>query len=334
MTYKPPSSTGQQTKPKLRVEEIQDLFLRKNFQELREYFLGQNQLMDFKHFDLTFSEAQENFKVKHGLPRAPLDIIVTKITGEGTVSFNHGLFDSTSMDLTVSGKCRIRFFAGTYWNSQSTSPDDKDAVTKFSSGTDSSSNVPSGTDSSSNVPSGTIVAFGGSTPPSGWLMCDGTSYSNSEYPDLSKAIGNAFGGTPGATFRVPDLRGRFIRGVDNGAGNDPNATARVAFNGGNSGDVVGSYQSDNAKMPDHRHLMFSYNWGRGGGATGAPVSPTQFVSEKGGLINAENHYLVEGNSIPPKGGLTSFPVDSSGVSFQSGLETRPKNLSANFIIKT
>lgn len=316
MTYKPPSSTGQQTKPKLRVEEIQDLFLRKNFQELREYFLGQNQLMDFKHFDLTFSEAQKNFKVKHGLPRAPLDIIVTKITGEGTVSFNHGLFDSTSMDLTVSGKCRIRFFAGTYWNSQSTSPDDKDAVTKFSSGTDSSS----------SVPSGTIAAFGGATPPYGWLMCDGASYSNSEYPDLSRVIGNAFGGTPGATFRVPDLRGRFIRGVDNGAGNDPNATARVAFNNGNGGDAVGSYQADENKRHNH---PASYT----DPISGEFFRPVMGVRSGAPLSNAN---MIGGNNFGNIAVYVEHLTDVGAALLMSsgGSESRPKNLSANFIIKT
>ena len=46
---------------------------------------------------------------------------------------------------------------------------------------------------------------------SGWILCDGKTYSNSTYPQLFKLIGTQFGGTSGNTFVVPDYRGFFLR---------------------------------------------------------------------------------------------------------------------------
>lgn len=56
--------------------------------------------------------------------------------------------------------------------------------------------------SQSLVPAGTIVEFGGSTPPDGWLECDGATYNQDKYPDLYGAIGTFYGGGVG-TFDVP-----------------------------------------------------------------------------------------------------------------------------------
>ena len=46
---------------------------------------------------------------------------------------------------------------------------------------------------------------------SGWLLCDGKSYSYTKYPQLAKLIGTQFGGTKDNTFTVPDYRGFFLR---------------------------------------------------------------------------------------------------------------------------
>jgi len=54
-----------------------------------------------------------------------------------------------------------------------------------------------------SVPTGTIFPFAGVTLPSGWLLCDGTSYEIEDYKALAKAIGQTFGGT-GSQFEVPD----------------------------------------------------------------------------------------------------------------------------------
>lgn len=74
---------------------------------------------------------------------------------------------------------------------------------------------PAGPDGS---PIGTIISYMGLSAPKDYLVCDGTVYSISDYPDLAaffrKEFGtvNHFGGDGTATFAVPDMRNLFIRG--------------------------------------------------------------------------------------------------------------------------
>ncbi len=69
------------------------------------------------------------------------------------------------------------------------------------------------------IPTGTIITYGASTAPSGWLPCDGRLLSTTAYSNLYNVIGNTYGAGPG-TFNLPDLRGYFVRGWDNGRGVD------------------------------------------------------------------------------------------------------------------
>lgn len=63
--------------------------------------------------------------------------------------------------------------------------------------------------SGSSTPIGTITAYGGSTAPSGWLMCDGSEVSRAEYSLLFDAIGTAYGDGDGSTtFNLPNMAGR------------------------------------------------------------------------------------------------------------------------------
>ncbi len=158
------------------------------------------------------------------------------------------------------------------------------------------------------IPTGSIQPFGGVSGllPAGWLLCDGSAVSRAVYSDLFAIIGENFGAGDGVTtFHLPDLRGRFVRGTDNGAGNDPDAAVRTASNiGGNTGDAVGSVQNDN--IIDHQHSL-SYQTGAGNGNN---------ITTSSGFYN--------GNSTGISLGLT----DNFG-----GSETRPKNISVNYIIK-
>ncbi|ETS07885.1 phage tail protein [Bartonella henselae] len=69
-------------------------------------------------------------------------------------------------------------------------------------------------------PSGFIATFAMQEVPSGWLLCDGAVYERKDYPQLFKAIGDKWGKDSDTTFKVPDFRGMFLRGFDDGRGLD------------------------------------------------------------------------------------------------------------------
>ncbi len=100
------------------------------------------------------------------------------------------------------------------------------------------------------TPPGTVISFAGANAPAGYLVCDGSTVSSTTYPELYAAIGTLWGGDA-TNFNLPDLRGQFLRGQDDGAGVDPDAADRVDSDGNTVGDVVGSYQEDT--FQDHAH---------------------------------------------------------------------------------
>lgn len=64
------------------------------------------------------------------------------------------------------------------------------------------------------APAGRVDWFAGSTPPAGWLACNGGTVSRTLYAALFAAIGVTYGAGDGATtFTLPDLRDDFIRGA-------------------------------------------------------------------------------------------------------------------------
>lgn len=91
----------------------------------------------------------------------------------------------------------------------------------------------------SSVPSGAIMDFAMSTPPDGWLECNGAAISRTTYANLFAAIGTTWGAGDGSTtFNVPNLRGTVRRSWDHGRGLD-------------SGRAFASYQADNNKAHTH-----------------------------------------------------------------------------------
>jgi len=76
-----------------------------------------------------------------------------------------------------------------------------------------------------SIPTGMIAPFAMSTPPTGWLECNGATISRSTYAALFSAIGTTYGAGDGSsTFLLPDLRATFIRGFDNSRGIDTGRT--------------------------------------------------------------------------------------------------------------
>lgn len=106
--------------PDILIKEITDLYIRKNFQSLSDYFNAQNQLVNFNFLELNITSAVTNQKFRHNLVYTPKDIIISQITGVGSCAFNYGNFDSTNIDVTTTGACRVRLFVGTYYGDTST----------------------------------------------------------------------------------------------------------------------------------------------------------------------------------------------------------------------
>ena len=70
---------------------------------------------------------------------------------------------------------------------------------------------------------GMIAAFAMASAPPGWLKCNGSAVSRTTYAKLFQAVGTLFGAGDGATtFNIPDQRGEFLRGWDDGRGLDAN----------------------------------------------------------------------------------------------------------------
>jgi microcystin-dependent protein len=68
------------------------------------------------------------------------------------------------------------------------------------------------------LPPGSLMAYGASMAPTGWLLCDGSAISRTTYATLYAVIGTTWGaGDTTTTFNVPDLRGQFVRGYDDRA---------------------------------------------------------------------------------------------------------------------
>lgn len=58
-----------------------------------------------------------------------------------------------------------------------------------------------------NVPTGCLLAYGGSRPPVGFLMCDGAEINRASYSTLFAVISTKFGdGDKISTFKLPDMR--------------------------------------------------------------------------------------------------------------------------------
>lgn len=119
--------------PNLQVKEITDIVLRKNFENLYSYFLGNNQFLGFPFQELVFASAQTSYAMNHNLGFIPQDIVILKLTGTGTVTFLHSKFTTTQLFLNVTGPCRIRFLYGTYWNYQTAVNSSSTDTTGFSS---------------------------------------------------------------------------------------------------------------------------------------------------------------------------------------------------------
>jgi microcystin-dependent protein len=148
------------------------------------------------------------------------------------------------------------------------------------------------------TPTGAVTAFGGTSAPTGWLICDGSAVSRTTYSDLFAAIGTNFGSGDGSTtFNIPDMRGRVPTGYAASGGH-----IDVSAIGNNDGVAVANRRpkhqtSKTDSGHTHRLLM---NVGGAGSAT------------------PEIAYQVDGSG--------SHPEYSSGVDGKLGGGTTIANL--------
>ena len=170
------------------------------------------------------------------------------------------------------------------------SASDTDAISISSSGA-----VTFSQDINPNNFVGMIAPFGMSTPPTGWLACNGSEYAIATYGDLYTAIGttwgsltNGSGGAGSTHFKVPDLRGEFLRGWDDGKGTD-------------SGRSFASFQDSQMQAhADHMYQSFS------GGDSGA----THWIQQNSSGNQSKTHGGTDNNS-----------------------ENRPRNIAVQYCIK-
>lgn len=117
----------------------------------------------------------------------------------------------------------MRITSAGYVGIGTTTPGSKLAVNGVIESTSGGIKFPDGTTqiSSGFTPAGTVITVAMNTAPTGYLKANGAAVSRTTYADLFAAIGTTFGaGNGSTTFNLPDLRGEFIRGWDDGRGVD------------------------------------------------------------------------------------------------------------------
>lgn len=153
-------------------------------------------------------------------------------------------------------------------------------------------------------PQGTIIMFGGPTTPAGHLACNGAAVSRTVYPELFAAIGGYYGAGDGSTtFNLPDFRGIFPRGWDNGRGVDPSRTF---------GSLQGSLFASHAHSvydPSHYHVVY------------------------GGVGTSGQGYTQNGVGSNTLNVNTAYAATGIGIYATGGNETRPINIAVLFAIK-
>jgi len=174
----------------------------------------------------------------------------------------------------------------------------------------------------SGVPAGAVMYFAMIQPPTGWLKANGAAVSRTTYAALFAALGTYYGVGDGvATFNLPDLRGEFIRGLDDGRGVD-------------AGRTLYSPQLDGTKT--HTHDFSATSAGRSAvhqhavsGTTGAETTEhthsfSDASSATGGVSANHTHSFSDASSATGTGSAnhthTITVVAGSGVGVAGGAQ--------------
>ncbi|HEI4030222.1 TPA: tail fiber protein [Escherichia coli] len=162
----------------------------------------------------------------------------------------------------------------------------------------------------SALPVGVPVPWPSATPPTGWLKCNGAAFSAEEYPELAKAY---------PTNKLPDLRGEFIRGWDDGRGVDIGRTL----------------------LTNQEHAVISHNHGiptKFGSVTNIPYGIEQVISNETVFSSAKKvgvDYWANNERVftYTSGGRNGAESVSSPDASSLIKETRPRNLAFAYIVR-
>ena len=180
------------------------------------------------------------------------------------------------------------------------------------------------------VPTGSVFAMAVASVPSGYLECNGAAVSRSTYSVLFGVIGTTYGsGNGSSTFNIPDLRGEFVRGFDNGRGVDSGrsiATSQGSANASHNHSISLS-GTTSTKSLTGRIRKISEGFRANGSAEGV------FTKKSDG-----NNNITGGSSNSAVGGVEfdgthNHTFSASGTSGSQGSEARPRNIAMMYIIK-
>ncbi|EBN0381845.1 tail fiber protein [Salmonella enterica subsp. enterica serovar Heidelberg] len=162
----------------------------------------------------------------------------------------------------------------------------------------------------SALPIGVPVPWPSATPPTGWLKCNGAAFSAEEYPELAKAY---------PTNKLPDLRGEFIRGWDDGRGMD---TGRAILSA--QGDAIRNIYGEFKTVNTENYSI----WESVGSFKGAvvPLNP----STNNSYFSLTRSMVTErtDGAVYPK----VIGLDASRI-VPTANENRPRNIAFNYIVR-
>ena len=175
------------------------------------------------------------------------------------------------------------------------------------------------------VPSGSVFCMAVATVPSGYLECNGAAVSRTTYSVLFAVIGTAYGtGNGSSTFNLPDLRGEFVRGFDNGKGTDSGrsiATSQSAQNASHNHSIsLSGTTSTKSLTGGIRKISEGFN--ANGSASGV------FTKTQDGTNS-----ITGASSTSPVGGVDFDGSHTHTMGNNGGSEVRVKNTALIYIIK-
>lgn len=160
------------------------------------------------------------------------------------------------------------------------------------------------------LPVGSIIAFAGSTPPIGWILCDGSELNRAEYQALFDIIGTTYGSSNEDSFKIPDCREAALVGVGTRGGG---VTTHDAY-------TLGQFKDD--QFASHTHVQNAHYH-----TTNSGMRWTAGVYNNFALTNGGNYYGQYPDAIA---NATTATNQNTGAT--SG-GTHGKRIGVNYIIK-